>query len=44
MIPASRLGKQIAEVTAVLSRIDVSFALIGALALASHNVIRAATG
>lgn len=41
MVPVSRLGRQITEITAVLSRIDVSFALIGGLALASHNVIRA---
>lgn len=39
MIPASRLGKQIAEVAAILSRIHVPFALIGGLALASHNAI-----
>lgn len=41
MPPASRLGRQIAEVTAALNEIDVSFALIGGLALASHKVIRA---
>jgi hypothetical protein len=41
MVPISRLGKQIAEVTAVLNRIGARFALIGGLALASHSVIRA---
>ena len=41
MIPASRLGKQIVEVTEALRRIDAPFALIGGLALASHNVVRA---
>jgi hypothetical protein len=40
MNPASRLGKQIAEVTALLRTIDASYALIGGLALAPHNVIR----
>lgn len=37
----SRLGRQIAEVLAALDRIDARYALIGGLALASHNVIRA---
>ncbi len=41
MPPASRLGKQIAEVTAALNAIGVRFALIGGLALASHKVVRA---
>jgi hypothetical protein len=41
MIALSRLGKQIAEVTAALDRIGARYALIGGLALASHNVIRA---
>jgi Uncharacterised nucleotidyltransferase len=41
MIPASRLGKQIAEITALLRSIDAPYALIGGLALASHNVVRA---
>lgn len=41
MNPASRLGKQIAEVTALLRKIDAPYALIGGLALAPHNVIRA---
>lgn len=40
MIPVSRLGKQLAEVTAILERIGARYALIGGLALASHNVIR----
>ena len=40
-MPASRLGSQIAEVVAVLNSINVRCALIGGLALASHNVIRA---
>lgn len=41
MTAASGLGRQIAEVTAMLSSIDAPFALIGGLALASHNVVRA---
>lgn len=41
MTAVSRLGKQIAEVTAMLTSIAVPHALIGGLALASHNVIRA---
>jgi hypothetical protein len=40
-MPHSRLGKQIAEIGAALSAIRVQFALIGGLALASHNVVRA---
>jgi hypothetical protein len=39
--PVSRLGRQIAEVTTALRGIQVQFALIGGLALASHNVVRA---
>ena len=41
MAPISRLGRQIAEVTAALNAIGVQFALIGGLALASHRVVRA---
>lgn len=41
MPPASRLGKQIAEVAAALTAARVRFALIGGLALASHKVVRA---
>jgi hypothetical protein len=41
MVPASRLGKQLAEVTGLLRSLGTSYALIGGLALASHNVIRA---
>lgn len=41
MTALSRLGRQIAEVTAVLHRLDARFALIGGLALASHSVVRA---
>lgn len=41
MPPASRLGKQIAEVAATLTAARVRFALIGGLALASHKVVRA---
>ncbi len=37
----SRLGRQIEEVVATLDRLGVPFALIGGLALASHNVVRA---
>ncbi len=37
----SRLGKQIAEVTAALKELGAQYALIGGLALASHKVIRA---
>jgi hypothetical protein len=40
-VPLSRLGKQIAEVGAALNAIRARFALIGGLALASHNVVRA---
>jgi hypothetical protein len=38
---ASRLGRQLEEVIASLSKLDARFALIGGLALASHKVIRA---
>ena len=38
---ASRLGRQLEEVLASLSKVDARFALIGGLALASHKVIRA---
>lgn len=41
MAPISRLGRQIAEVTAALNAIGVQFALIGGLALATHRVVRA---
>jgi hypothetical protein len=41
MVAVSRLGKQLAELTAMLTHIAVPHALIGGLALASHNVIRA---
>ncbi len=41
MSPISRLGKQIAEVTEALQRVGASYALIGGLALAPYNVIRA---
>lgn len=41
MQPVSRLGKQIAEIAEALGQLDTPFALIGGLALASHNVIRA---
>lgn len=37
----SRLGRQIEEVIAALNGAEARFALIGGLALASHNVIRA---
>lgn len=40
-MPASRLGGQIAEIVATLESIKAPFALIGGLALASHNVVRA---
>jgi predicted nucleotidyltransferase len=40
-MPLSRLGKQIAEVAAALNAIGARFALIGGLALASHQVVRA---
>jgi hypothetical protein len=40
-VAKSRLGNQIAEVTAALSAIGARFALIGGLALASHRVVRA---
>jgi hypothetical protein len=38
---ASRLGRQLEEVIASLSKVDARFALIGGLARASHKVIRA---
>lgn len=41
MPPASRLGRQIAEVTAAVNAIGARFALIGGLALASYKVVRA---
>jgi hypothetical protein len=40
-VPLSRLGKQIAELGAALNAIRARFALIGGLALASYNVVRA---
>ncbi len=40
-MPLSRLGSQIAEVTAALNAIGARFALIGGLALASYKVVRA---
>ncbi len=40
-MPVSRLGRQIAEVASALNAIDVRFALIGGLALASYKVVRA---
>ncbi len=39
--PLSRLGRQIAEVTAALQRIGAWYALTGGLALASDHVVRA---
>ncbi len=41
MPPASRLGRQIAEVSAALAAIPAEFALIGGLALAAYKVVRA---
>lgn len=41
MAAVSRLGRQINEVATALGSIGARFALIGGLALASHNVIRA---
>jgi hypothetical protein len=41
MTAVSRLGRQITEVTTVLRGLGARFALIGGLALASHNVVRA---
>lgn len=37
----SRLGSQLAEATTAFRAADVEFALIGGLALAPHNVVRA---
>jgi predicted nucleotidyltransferase len=37
----SRLGRQLTEVTSALARVDARYALIGGLALASYQVIRA---
>jgi predicted nucleotidyltransferase len=41
MTSTSRLGRQIQETVSALDEIGVPFALIGGLALAPHNVIRA---
>jgi len=41
MMPTSRLGRQLSEVTAALNAIGAGFALIGGLALASYKVVRA---
>jgi hypothetical protein len=41
MAPASRLGKQLAELVAALAEVDAPLALIGGLALAAHKVPRA---
>lgn len=41
MAAISRLGRQLTEVTSALERVGARYALIGGLALASHNVIRA---
>lgn len=41
MAASSRLGRQLQEVTTALQNIGARYALIGGLALASHNVIRA---
>jgi hypothetical protein len=41
MTATSGLGRQIAEVTAMLNGIGAPFALIGGLALASYHVVRA---
>ena len=41
MAAASRLGRQLEEVIASLTKVDARFALIGGLALAPHKVIRA---
>jgi len=39
--PASRLGRQVEEVVVTLDALGVQFALIGDLAMASYNIIRA---
>ena len=41
MAAASRLGRQLEEIIASLSKLDARYALIGGLALVSHKVIRA---
>jgi hypothetical protein len=41
MAPISRLGRQIQEIVLCLDRLGAASALIGGLALASYNVIRA---
>lgn len=41
MASQSRLGRQLEEVVATLNALGAPFALIGGLALASHNVVRA---
>lgn len=41
MSSLSRLGRQISELSVFLQSIDAPFALIGGLALASYNVVRA---
>lgn len=40
-VPKSRLGSQLAEATTAFRAAGVEFALIGGLALARHNVVRA---
>lgn len=40
-MPKSRLGSQLAEATSALQAAGIEFALIGGLALAPHNVVRA---
>ena len=44
MVAASRLGRQITEVIAVLEKARVPAALIGGLALAPHGVVRGTPG
>jgi hypothetical protein len=41
MPPNSRLGRQLQELIASLDRIGAESALIGGLAMAPHNVVRA---
>ena len=41
MAPVSRLGRQIKEIILCLDRLGAATALIGGLALAPYNVIRA---
>jgi hypothetical protein len=44
MAPVSRFGRQITQIILCLDRLGAATALIGGLALAPYNVIRATSG